>query len=761
MNLENLNDKQREAATAIDGPLLILAGAGSGKTQTMTHRIAYMVDKGINPANILAVTFTNKAAKEMKERVEALIGDTGHMWIMTFHAMCLRILRRNAEEAGYQKNFVIYDPQDQKTIIKQILSEYNIDTKNYPPVYFLSTISKLKEGETGPESYLKSSSGIGQEQKIYAVYKEYEKRLKRNNAMDFDDLLFNTSKLFEKNHQILEIWRSRFRYIMVDEYQDTNYLQYKIIKLLSKEHHNICVVGDDDQCIYQWRGADIRNILDFEKDFPEAEVIKLEENYRSTGNILSVAHSVIENNKQRKKKKLWTKNDEGRKVTYRRADDDFEEARFVANEIAILKNADMNYGDFAILYRTNSQSRQFEEALRRQGIPHQVLSGLKFYDRKEIKDLIAYMRLLVNPNDDVSLERVINEPKRGVGKKSLERIRQLAEDKGIRLFEAISDDCVTASLSSKIREAVKEFAECLQRAKEIDTSDVMQIYEYLLDKTGYLVALQKVGTIESESRIDNLMEFKSVIYEYVNNTDEPSLEEFMEGLALMADVDADDGTGDGVNLMTLHSAKGLEFPVVFIVGMEDGLFPGQRAFKEPNGIEEERRLCYVGMTRAKERLFLTGATVRTLYGNRDYTRESQFLRELDPHFLEGDGIYDKKSERKAYSSGISGPGVFTGGIDGYSDEKMKGYRPFDSERYSEKKGKSMNMPFGFKLVDYDKRTKNEKSVDDIDFSIGERVRHKKFGEGTIEQMTDRAVSVRFDSGETKRLARGVAPLEKI
>ena len=759
MDLSHLNEKQREAVKYTEGPLLILAGAGSGKTSTMTHRMAYLVEQGVDPYNILAVTFTNKAAGEMRDRVESLIGNIGGMWIMTFHAMCVRILRRDADLLGYDKNFVIYDATDQKTVIKNIIKEQNIDPKAYKIPYLLSIISDKKEKGISTREF-EAKHGNELENKVpVLVYSEYEKKLHENDAMDFDDLLINTLRLFESDERVLMKYRNRFRYVMVDEYQDTNHVQYELVKLLAEEHKNICVVGDDDQCIYQWRGADIRNILDFEKDFPSAKVIKLEQNYRSKGNILAAAHSVIENNRGRKSKRLWTEKDDGEKITYHRADTEKDEAAYVAGGIALLhrKDPDLKYSDFAILYRTNAQSRQFEEAFTTRGLPYRVLSGLRYYDRKEIKDLMAYMRLIVNPKDELSLRRIINEPKRGVGEKTLEKLAAFARVRGESILESLKDEEVLSTLPGRAYDSVKELVETLTLLRdERDNLRVSDVYDQLLMRTGYLKALEDENTVESEGRIENLMEFKSVIYDYENDPaaagdmddpegegpQAPTVEGFMEKLALMAEVDNHDENQDAVVMMTLHSAKGLEFPVVFIPGMEDGLFPGHRSFDSPDGMEEERRLCYVGMTRAKERLFLTGAAVRTLYGRTDYTRESQFLREVDKKLLTGDSVFDR-AKRPRFTDGYPGPGVSTGSSDGYRDPAMAGYKPYDALKYSRME------------------TRRAASAGGGDFAPGDRVSHAKFGKGVVTEIKGNAMTVEFDDGSTKKLAKGIAPITKI
>ena len=737
MSLDRLNDKQRQAAMMIEGPLLILAGAGSGKTSTMTERIAYMIEQGISPYHLLAVTFTNKAAAEMRSRVEDLVGSCRDMWIMTFHSMCLRILRYHCEIIGYDHNFVIYDSTDQKTIVKNIIKAQNINDKEFGAPYLLSIISSFKEKAVDAEGYRKTMEDNFKTKIIYNVFKAYEEELRKNNAMDFDDLLLNTVRLFEADEAILLKYQNRFRYIMVDEYQDTNHIQYKLIKMLAEGHHNLCVVGDDDQCIYQWRGADIRYILDFEKDFPEAKVVKLEQNYRSVGNILAAAHSVIENNHGRKGKKLWTEKEAGDKIKYYRADTEKDEARFVAQQIDLMKTRERKFSDFAILYRTNAQSRHFEEALTARDIPYRVLSGLRYYDRKEIKDVMAYMRLVVNPYDDLSFKRVVNEPKRGMGDKSVEKVEAFAKVRGESLLQALSDEEVLSTLPSKAYAGVKAMVECINLCRaERENLRVSDIYDNLLVKTGYMKALEDANTVEAEGRIENLMEFKSVIYDYEDEAENPTIEEFMEKITLMAEVDNHDESQDAVVLMTMHSAKGLEFPVVFLPGLEDGLFPGHKAFDTPTGMEEERRLCYVGMTRAKETLILCSAAMRTLYGRTDYTRESQFLREVDKRLLEGDAVYVRKSRD-------SGLGVSTGSIDGYATKESP--KPYDALRFA-KAATCANV---------------SAAAGGEDFAIGDRVRHAKFGEGLVIDQDDKTMTVIFDAAGQKKMAKGIAPLKKI
>ncbi|MBK5246996.1 MAG: DNA helicase PcrA [Peptostreptococcaceae bacterium] len=734
--LNKLNKEQREAAVHTDGPLLIMAGAGSGKTSTMTHRIAYLIkEKGVSPYNILAVTFTNKASKEMRDRVEDLVGDGINMWILTFHSACLRILRRHSEILGYKNDFVVYDPTDQKTVIKACIKEKNIDDKSFTPPYLLKIISDCKEKAISPRKFLETNGDSYKMKMVGELYAAYEAVLRKNNAMDFDDLIKNTVLLFEKDEEVLRGYQDRFKYIMVDEYQDTNFMQYRFVKLLAEAHNNICVVGDDDQCIYQWRGADIKNILDFEKDFPGTKVIKLEQNYRSTSNILAGAHSVVERNSIRKDKKLWTEKEAGEKIVYYRADSEKEEARYISQEIDRLHTKELKYKDFAILYRTNAQSRNFEDSLSGRDIPYRVLGGLRYYDRKEIKDIVAYMRLVQNVADDLSLKRIINEPKRGMGDKTVEKLETLARVRNESMLETLVDDEIVEGLPSKAVESIKQMVTAIMDYhNEKENLKVSDIYDGLLVKTGYLKALEQQNTVESESRIENLLEFKSVIYDYEKEDAELSLASFMEKIALMAEIDNHDAGEDAVVLMTMHSSKGLEFPIVFLPGMEDGLFPSWRSIDSPSGIEEERRLCYVGMTRAKERLYLTSAEMRTLYGKTDYTKESQFLKEIDKKVLTGDAIWEKKETMNTPWS--------AGGGDGYNNSNT--FKPFDSLKYAKAQVVS-----------------NAAARSNENYQVGDRVNHSKFGEGLVTEVDQKILQVMFDSVGAKKLAKDLAPIKKL
>ena len=774
MDLSRLNKEQKEAVKHMEGPLLILAGAGSGKTTMMTHRIAYMLDHGVNPYNILAVTFTNKAAGEMKDRIESLTGGTRGMWVMTFHAMCVRILRNHGDVLGFKNGFSIYDESDKKAILKRIVKDLKIDEKIYPVSYLGSVISSCKEAEENPDDYIDNNSMNFKAETVAKVYARYMEDLQQNNAMDFDDLLWNAVKLFEASSEVLSYYQQRFKYIMVDEYQDTNYLQYKLIHALAEKSHNLCVVGDDDQCIYQWRGADIRNILDFEKDFPETKVIKLEQNYRSDANILDLANSVIANNRNRKAKELWTDRNEGSKITYRRLEEEQREAWYVGGEIQRLHDEEgIPFNDMAILYRKNAQSRPFEEKFSFRGIPYRVLGGTRFYDRKEIKDLMSYMHLVENPSDDVAMARIINEPKRGLGPKSLGGIVSYAKAYKLSIFEALKEQEVLGSLSRKSRAAVEDLVTMLDElGAEQDNMELSDIYDNLIRRSGYLTALEAENTVEADARIENILELRSVIAEFEEKaagsvlTDEEDefreerdrlredgfdvkeptlLQSFLERIALLSDIDNRDESEDAVVMMTLHSSKGLEFPVVFMPGMENGLFPGSASMDDPSKMEEERRLCYVGITRAMRKLYLTGAQTRMLYGRTDFTIESEFMREMDTDLLDGDPTV---AERSANAGGICGEGGilgarefkgrYEGSADGYDASFSK---PFDALKFAKKQA--------------------SKGISNEGFEAGDRISHPKFGEGLLIDQDAKTLTIAFDSVGIKKLGKGFVKLIKV
>lgn len=774
MDLSRLNKEQQEAVKHTEGPLLILAGAGSGKTTMMTHRIAYMLEMGVSPYNILAVTFTNKAAGEMKDRIESLTGATRGMWVMTFHAMCVRILRNHGEVLGFRNGFSIYDESDKKALLKRIVKDLNIDEKIYPVSYLGSVISSCKEAEEDPDDYIENNSMNFKAETVAKVYSRYMEDLQQNNAMDFDDLLWNAVKVFEASNEVLSYYQERFKYIMVDEYQDTNYLQYKLVHALAEKSHNLCVVGDDDQCIYQWRGADIRNILDFEKDFPETKVIKLEQNYRSDANILGLANSVIANNRNRKAKALWTERNEGSKITYRRLEDEQREAWYVGGEIQRLHDEEgVPFNDMAILYRKNAQSRPFEEKFSFRGIPYRVLGGTRFYDRKEIKDVMAYMHLVENPSDDVAMARIINEPKRGLGPKSLGGIVSYAKAYKLSIFEALKEQEVLSSLSKKSRAAVEDLVTMLDElGVEQDNMELSDIYDNLIRRSGYLTALEAENTVEADARIENILELRSVIAEFEEkaagsvlteeedefreerdrlredgfDVKEPTLlQSFLERIALLSDIDNRDESEDAVVMMTLHSSKGLEFPVVFMPGMENGLFPGSASMDDPSKMEEERRLCYVGITRAMRKLYLTGAQTRMLYGRTDFTIESEFMREMDTDLLDGDQTV---AERSAMAGGLHGDGgilgarEFKGRYEGSADGYDASFsRPFDALKFAKKQA--------------------SKGISNEGFEEGDRIRHPKFGEGLLIDQDAKTLTIAFDSVGIKKLGKGFVKLTKV
>ncbi|GAW31990.1 DNA helicase PcrA [Carboxydocella sp. JDF658] len=636
--LANLNPVQREAVTHINGPLLILAGAGSGKTRVLTHRIAYLIRQGVKPWQILAITFTNKAAGEMKERVEQLVGEviSRDMWVSTFHSACLRILRREISYLGYDSNFVIYDTADQQTVLKECLRELNLDEKKYSPRLMAALISDAKNRLETPAQMRRRVYGDWLAETASRVYESYQQKLIRNQALDFDDLIMLTVQLFEEFPEILAYYQQKFLYILVDEYQDTNHAQYRLVNLLASAHRNLCVVGDDDQSIYRFRGADIGNILDFERDYPEAKVIKLEQNYRSTRTILAAANAVVANNVGRKDKSLWTENPAGEPIVCVQLGDEKEEARFIVGEILRLNKNGRPYSDFAVLYRTNAQSRAIEDELIGNAIPYTMVGGLKFYERKEIKDVLAYLRVLVNPADSVSLERIINVPKRNIGEATVNKIRQEAARRNLSLYQALMVVEEIPGLSARSQKAVRDFINLMEDLRrQVEIASVTEMLDAVLERTGYQAELEAEKTVEAQTRLENLREFRTVTMEFDARQEEEGLEGFLAGISLMSDLDTLE-SGEQVTLMTLHSAKGLEFPVVFLAGMEEGIFPHSRALLslEEAELEEERRLCYVGITRAKEKLYLTHCWSRNLFGRISTNPPSRFLSEIPAHLLE-------------------------------------------------------------------------------------------------------------------------------
>lgn len=726
--LEGLNPKQIEAVKTTEGPLLIMAGAGSGKTRVLTHRVAYlMVEKGVNPYNILAITFTNKAAREMKERIGAIMGESAqNVWISTFHSMCVRMLRRDIDRLGYNRNFTILDTTDQLSVIKNILKELNIDSKKFDPRAILGAISNAKNELVDADEYEKSAAGY-YEKVVSDVYKEYQRRLRRNSALDFDDLIMVTIQLFERVPEVLEYYQRKFHYIHVDEYQDTNRAQYTLVKLLAARFKNLCVVGDSDQSIYRWRGADIANILSFEKDYPNANVILLEQNYRSTKKILEAANEVIKNNVNRKPKNLWTDNDDGKEIVYYRAEGEKTEAQFVAGKIKELTEAGKrSRSDIAILYRTNAQSRVMEEVLIKSNIPYNIVGGTKFYDRKEIKDLLAYLRLIANPDDDVSFQRIINVPKRGIGASSVDKISAYANERDLSMFESLGEaDFI--GLSGRAANSAAAFYELIKNFAQMqEFLSVTELVEEVIEKSGYRDMLKAEKSLEAESRLENIEEFLSVTKSFEAQNDDKSLVAFLTDLALVADIDQLDNEGaasDAVTLMTLHSAKGLEFPIVFLIGMEEGIFPHNRSLIDEEEMEEERRLAYVGITRAEEELYLTNAEMRTLYGRTNMNPASRFIDEIPDELLET--IVEVDTRRISF-----------------------GFEP------------------GKKAYKQATRPEPASREEQIQWKVGDKAEHKKWGVGTVVSIKNENASVELDIAfpsptGIKRLLAEFAPIKKV
>ncbi|HEN2371406.1 TPA: DNA helicase PcrA [Streptococcus agalactiae] len=749
-----MNDKQAEAVQTTDGPLLIMAGAGSGKTRVLTHRIAYLIDeKYVNPWNILAITFTNKAAREMRERAIALNPATQDTLIATFHSMCVRILRREADYIGYNRNFTIVDPGEQRTLMKRIIKQLNLDTKKWNERSILGTISNAKNDLLDEIAYEKQAGDM-YTQVIAKCYKAYQEELRRSEAMDFDDLIMMTLRLFDQNKDVLAYYQQRYQYIHVDEYQDTNHAQYQLVKLLASRFKNICVVGDADQSIYGWRGADMQNILDFEKDYPQAKVVLLEENYRSTKKILQAANNVINHNKNRRPKKLWTQNDEGEQIVYHRANNEQEEAVFVASTIDnIVREQGKNFKDFAVLYRTNAQSRTIEEALLKSNIPYTMVGGTKFYSRKEIRDVIAYLNILANTSDNISFERIVNEPKRGVGPGTLEKIRSFAYEQNMSLLDS-SSNVMISPLKGKAAQAVWDLANLILTLRsKLDSLTVTEITENLLDKTGYLEALQVQNTLESQARIENIEEFLSVTKNFDDNpeitvegeTGLDRLSRFLNDLALIADTDDSATETAEVTLMTLHAAKGLEFPVVFLIGMEEGVFPLSRAIEDADELEEERRLAYVGITRAEQILFLTNANTRTLFGKTSYNRPTRFIREIDDELVQYQGL-----ARPVNSSfGVK-----------YSKEQPTQFGQGMSLQQALQARKSNSQP----QVTAQLQALNTNNSHETSWEIGDVATHKKWGDGTVLEVSGsgktQELKINFPGIGLKKLLASVAPISK-
>ncbi len=754
MKLDCLNPQQRLAAETLEGPVLILAGAGSGKTRALTYRIANLIDHGVQPWHILAITFTNKAAKEMRERVSALVGESGEdVWVSTFHSMCARILRRDIEKLGYTRSFTIYDDDDQSAVIKEILKKLNIDDKLLPVKEIKSRISGAKDKLLSPDEWFAQSEKDFRAQMFHDVYNAYEQKLRTSNALDFDDLLVRTLELFADHPPVLESYRQRFRYVHVDEYQDTNFAQYSLVKLLTSESRNLCVVGDDDQSIYGWRGADVHNILDFEKDFPDATVIKLEQNYRSTANILDAANQVIAHNVGRMEKVLWTESEAGEPIKLFNAGDEREEAAWICDRIQQmhLKKQAEN-GDIAILYRSNSQSRVLEEMLVRAGIPYRIYGGLRFYDRKEVKDIVAYLRCIVNPSDDVSLRRIINNPKRSIGDSTVAELVRHAAEKEMPLYSALAD--IPDTLSARPKKCVADFGDLMNElVLTLEDMGVSEFVNYVIDRTGLKAQYERDQSEEGLSRVENINEFLGAVSEYEQAADEPSLSDYLENVALISDLDNATGESKAVTLMTIHSAKGLEFPVVFLTGMEEGIFPNGRCLGDDEKLEEERRLCYVAITRAQKRLHISYAAQRMLYNQVNYNAPSRFIGEIPKRLLDDQLIsarersfpgamasyqhpVPKRTPRyQATSAGI-GQGSSALGIPGV----QKGFTP----------SAARSLPLA--------------SAGSI-FKAGDRVMHRKFGEGNVVAIqgtgADARITISFVAYGIKEFALSIAPIVKV
>ena len=767
--LKGLNDKQYEAVTKTQGPCLVIAGAGSGKTKVLTHKIAYLIEhEGAKPWDILAITFTNKAANEMKERITNLIGEAAKdIWMGTFHSICVKILRRFIDRIGFDSSFIIFDTSDQKTLVKGCLRDLGIDDKMFTDRSVLSEISNAKNEMLEPDQYQLRANGDFRKEKIATVYELYQKRLKENNAIDFDDIINYTIKILLENPDIMEYYSNKFKYVLVDEYQDTNKSQFTLVTMLASKHGNITVVGDNDQGIYSFRGADISNILNFEKDFPGTKIIKLEQNYRCTGNILKAANAVIKNNEVKYKKELWTQNEEGNLPKVYQAKNEYDEGAYVVEQIEHLKREEYyKYSDFAILYRMNTQSRAIEDILRREDIPYKIIGGLKFYERKEIKDIIAYLRLIQNGNDNLSLKRIINEPKRGIGKTSLDKVEQLSIQTGISMYEIIKN--AEQYGLNRVYLNSREFVNCIEELKaKKEELPISELIKQTLKKSGYTKALENENTIEAENRIENLDEFLTVAIEFEEQEAENTLSAFLEGITLSSDIDNLEEDEDYVTLMTLHSAKGLEFPVVFLVGLEEGIFPGYKSISETTELEEERRLCYVGITRAKEHLFLTCSKQRTIFGSTSYNPVSRFLGEIPEDLLEG---YEEAFGETSNKEEMFQDSKYSWTYGSKNNGNIKSYKITESKEpvaAASKTGNSNNQ-FLFRTAESflnNLASKKATTQDLSKYKAGLRIFHKKFGEGTISKVEpegeDLKVDINFDKVGHKRLMAKFANLEII
>jgi len=761
--IEGLNDKQKEAVLATEGPCLVIAGAGSGKTKVLTHKIAYLLsEKNVKPWNILSITFTNKAANEMKQRVEKLVGEASQeMWLGTFHSICVRILRRFIDRIGFDTTFLIFDSTDQRTLVKECIKSIGLDDKLFTDRSVLSEISNGKNDMLEPKAYQVKYNGDFRKEKIGEVYELYQKKLKENNALDFDDIINYTIKILTENPDVLEYYTEKFKYVLVDEYQDTNKAQFMLVSILASKYGNITVVGDNDQGIYSFRGADITNILNFEKDFPGSKIVKLEQNYRCTGNILKAANAVIKNNENKYDKKLWTENEEGKLPCIYKAEDEYDEASYIVKQINMLKMEEyLKLSDFVILYRMNSQSRAIEDIFRRENIPYKIIGGLKFYERKEIKDIIAYLRLIFNTSDNLSLKRIINEPKRGIGKTSLDNIQNISDKTGKSMYEIIK--YAEQYELNRVKANSIQFVEVIEELrKQVNQIPISELIKLTLNKTGYVKALENENTIEAESRIQNLEEFLTVAIEFEEQMAENTLAEFLESISLTSDIDNMEESEDTVTLMTLHSAKGLEFPVVFLVGMEEGIFPGYKSIGEIKELEEERRLFYVGITRAMQYLYLTCAKRRTIFGSTSYNQMSRFLKEIPKDLLDGYEEIDNEDNNSFKDSNYGWEyGTNYAG-------KVKTYKFDNVEKIPEVKEKV--GAFQFRTAESFLNSLNKKAsgrqVDITKYKEGQRIYHKKFGEGTINKIEqegeDYKLDIQFDKVGHKRLMAKFAELEII
>lgn len=787
MLLDTLNNRQKEAVLHTQGPLLILAGAGSGKTRVITHRIAYLIeDKGVMPWNIMAITFTNKAAGEMRERVDELVGyGSDRIWVATFHSSCVRILRRYIERIGYENNFTIYDTDDQKTVVKEICKRLNIDTKTIKERAILSEISSAKNEMISPEKYIKNNKDNYGKTRIGHVYKEYQEQLKKNNALDFDDLLVKAVELFESWPDVLESYQERFQYIMVDEYQDTNTVQFRFVSLLASKYQNLCVVGDDDQSIYKFRGANIANILNFEKVFPDAKVIKLEQNYRSTGNILKAANQVIRNNYSRKDKALWTEKEDGDKIALKKYNNAYEEADGIARDIEkMVGEGRYQYNQCACLYRTNAQSRTLEEKLIERNIPYKIFGGINFYQRKEIKDILAYLKTVDNARDDVAVKRIINIPKRGIGQTTLDKVQTFADSNNISFFEALKR-AEEIGIATKTENKIRDFINSIRvyRSK-LGVFPLTEIFDDIIEGTGYIEELKAENTEESLGRIENIEELLSKLADYENNEEEPTLSGFLEEVALVADIDSYEGNNDYVVLMTIHSSKGLEFPKVYLSGMEEGLFPSYMSVssEDPTDLEEERRLCYVAITRAMNHLTLSYATSRMIRGELQYNTVSRFIKEISLNVLDERGGYEagkrKKEEfsfhsdektqsvRRSYGMGsaaaqaaFSRNSYSTAAISGFGKKAMSAKDLISAGLVQKGVGNSR-----VENNTADKETA-EGGVYGLGYEEGDSVKHIKFGVGTVLSIADAGrdyeVTVQFENYGVKKLFAQFAKLKKV